>query len=76
MFTKTTVLAVGLAGALAATGAIAQTKQADKDSQKFIKAAIQGDIAEVDVGTLAQEKGQSDAVKQYGAMGPAAQARG
>lgn len=68
MFTKTTVLAIGLAGALAATGAIAQTKQADKDSQKFIKAAIQGDIAEVDVGKLAQEKGQSDAVKQYGAM--------
>ncbi|HET7166176.1 MAG TPA: DUF4142 domain-containing protein [Pseudolabrys sp.] len=68
MLTKTTVLAIGLAGALAATGAIAQTKQADKDSQKFIKAAIQGDIAEVDVGNLAQEKGQSDAVKQYGAM--------
>jgi hypothetical protein len=37
MFTKTTILAIGLAGALAATGAIAQTKQADKDSQKFIK---------------------------------------
>ena len=33
-------------GALAATGAIAQTKQADKDSQTFIKAAIQGDIAD------------------------------
>jgi putative membrane protein len=68
MFAKTTVLAIGLAGALAATGAIAQTRQADKDSQKFIKAAIQGDIAEVDVGKLAQEKGQTDAVKQYGAM--------
>ena len=68
MFTKTTVLAIGLAGALAATGAIAQTRQADKDSQTFIKAVIQGDIAEVDVGKLAQEKGQSDAVKQYGAM--------
>jgi len=67
MFTKTTILAIGLAGALAATSAIAQTKQADKDSQKFIKAAIQGDIAEVDVGKLAEEKGQSDAVKQYGA---------
>lgn len=68
MFTKTAILAIGLAGALAATGAMAQTKQADKDSQKFIKTAIQGDIAEVDVGKLAQEKGQSDAVKQYGAM--------
>ncbi len=37
-------------------------------SQKFIKAAIEGDIAEIDVGKLAQEKGQSEAVKQYGAM--------
>jgi putative membrane protein len=68
MIGKTAVLAIGLAGALAATAAMAQTKQADKDSQKFIKAAIQGDIAEVDFGKLAQEKGQSDAVKQYGAM--------
>jgi putative membrane protein len=40
----------------------------DKASQKFISSAIQGDIAEVDFGKLAQEKGQSDAVKQYGAM--------
>jgi putative membrane protein len=62
-----TVLAIALAGALAGGAAMAQTK-ADKDSQKFIKAAIQGDIAEIDVGKLAQEKGQSDAVKQYGAM--------
>ena len=68
MLTKTTMLAFGLAGALVATGAMAQTRQADKDSLTFIKAAIQGDIAEVDVGKLAQEKGQSDAVKQYGAM--------
>jgi putative membrane protein len=40
----------------------------DKASQKFISSAIRGDIAEVDFGKLAQEKGQSDAVKQYGAM--------
>ncbi|HYC17321.1 MAG TPA: DUF4142 domain-containing protein [Pseudolabrys sp.] len=68
MIRKATMLAIGLAGALAATGAMAQTKQADKDSQKFIKAAIEGDIAEIDAGKLAQEKGQNDAVKQYGAM--------
>ena len=43
-------------------------KPADKASQKFIKAAIEGDIAEIDVGKLAQEKGQSEAVKEYGAM--------
>src|SRR5215467_13195626 len=68
MLKKTTMLAITVAGALVATGAMAQTKQVDKDSQKFIKAAIQGDIAEVDVGKLAQEKGQNEAVKQYGAM--------
>ena len=62
------MLAIGLVGALAVGAAMAQSKQADKDSQKFIKEAIQGDIAEIDVGKLAQEKGQSDAVKQYGAM--------
>ena len=68
------MLAIGLAGALAAGTAMAQTnsstqgKAADKASQKFIKAAIEGDIAEIDVGKLAQEKGQSEAVKQYGAM--------
>jgi len=83
---KTSVmLAIGLAGVLAAGTAMAQTnppanspaqksaqarmsKPADKASQKFIKAAIEGDIAEIDVGKLAQEKGQSEAVKQYGAM--------
>lgn len=68
------MLAIGLAGALATGTAMAQTnsstegKAADKASQKFIKAAIEGDIAEIDVGKLAQEKGQSEAVKQYGAM--------
>jgi putative membrane protein len=70
------MLAIGLAGALAAGTAVAQTnsstnppaKTADKVSQKFIKAAIEGDIAEIDVGKLAQEKGQSEAVKNYGAM--------
>jgi putative membrane protein len=64
----TTLLAIGLAGALAAGTAMAQTKQVDKDSQKFIKSAIQGDIAEIDIGKLAQEKSQNEAVKQYGAM--------
>jgi len=63
-----TMLAIALAGALAAGAVMAQTKQASKQSQKFIKEAIRGDIAEIDVGKLAQEKGQNDAVKQYGAM--------
>jgi putative membrane protein len=81
---KTSVmLAIGMAGALAASTAMAQTKtnhpakspaqnkmnkSADRASQKFIKAAIEGDIAEIDIGKLAQEKGQSEGVKRYGAM--------
>jgi hypothetical protein len=35
MIRRTTMLAITLAGALAATGAMAQTKQGDKNSQKF-----------------------------------------
>jgi putative membrane protein len=42
--------------------------KADKDSQKFIKNAIEGNFAEVDLGTLAQQKGKNGAVKEYGAM--------
>ena len=41
----------------------------DKSSdQSFFKHAAQGGIAEVDAGTLAQRKGDSQAVKDFGAM--------
>jgi putative membrane protein len=36
--------------------------------QRFMTEAIQGDLAEVKMGKLAQEKGQSDRVKQFGKM--------
>lgn len=63
------LVAALLATAVAFSGtAVAQDKNANKDSVKFIKAAIQGNIGEVDAGKLAQEKGKSDAVKQYGAV--------
>lgn len=81
---KTALLAMSLAGALGAPAAVAQnsrtgrtgdttgqtsmTKPADKASKAFIKKAIEGDIAEVSVGKLAQEKGQSQAAKDFGAM--------
>ena len=48
--------------------AFAQDKDANQDSVKFIKAAIHGNIAEVNAGKLAQERGKSDAVKQFGTM--------
>jgi putative membrane protein len=67
---KQSLIAAGLlALALSPAAAQAQNKPAiDKDSQKFIASAIQGDIAEVDAGRLAQEKGKSQAVKDFGAM--------
>lgn len=36
------------------------------ESQAFLKAAIQGNLAEIAAGKLAHEKGSSDAVKSYG----------
>lgn len=36
--------------------------------QHFLTEAIQGDLAEVNVGKLAQEKGQAEDVKQFGQM--------
>jgi len=67
--TRKFLLAAGVATAMAfSASAFAQDKNADKDSVKFIKNAIEGNYAEVDAGKLAQEKGKSDTVKQYGAM--------
>jgi len=41
---------------------------ADKASQKFVTEAIQGNLAEIAVGKLAQQKGQSDGVRSFGAQ--------
>jgi putative membrane protein len=56
------VLISGLLGSVTAASA------ASKADQKFIKAAIEGNLAEVEMGKLAQQKGQSDDVKSYGQM--------
>jgi putative membrane protein len=58
---------IGLAAAMA-LAASAQAQSADKASQKFIKAAIQGDLAEIDAGQLAQQKSSNPAVKSFGEM--------
>jgi putative membrane protein len=62
------MFAIGLAAAMALAASAAQAQSADKDSQKFIKSAIEGNFAEIDVGKLAQDKGTSPAVKSYGDM--------
>jgi len=41
---------------------------ADDNSEKFIKEAIQGNLAEVQVGQLAQQKGSIQGVRDFGAM--------
>ncbi len=41
---------------------------AEKPSSSFLKKAIEGNFAEIEMGKLAQEKGQSEGVKQFGQM--------
>jgi putative membrane protein len=41
---------------------------ASNASQRFIKEAITGNLAEIQMGQLAEQKGQSEAVKSYGQM--------
>jgi putative membrane protein len=49
-------------------GSVTAVSAADKASQKFIMDAIQGNLAEVQMGQLAQQNGQSEDVKSYGKM--------
>jgi putative membrane protein len=77
---KRSLPTLGLATAIALIGlpAMAQTsvprdraatpQKLNKADQLFLSKAIQGDLAEVKIGSLAQEKGQSDEVKQFGKM--------
>ncbi len=81
MTRKSMLLAsMGLAFALVASGVQAQTtiktpdqaqtqsQKADKASKTFIKNAIEGNYAEINVGKLAQQKSKIEAVKNYGQM--------
>jgi putative membrane protein len=43
-----------------------QKPAASKHDQQFVKEAIEADLAEVQVGQLAQQKGDSQQVKQFG----------
>jgi putative membrane protein len=61
---KNLFLSVGLATALgcSAPSAFAQ----DKAGQAFLKKAMEGNLAEIQMGKLAQEKGTSDGVRSFG----------
>lgn len=59
----------GTAGALLLTVAgMSVGWAADDSGENFIKEAIQGNLAEVQVGQLAQEKGSIQGVRDFGAM--------
>jgi putative membrane protein len=60
------IMCVALVAALAGSAALATA--ADRTDEKFIKEAIQGNLAEIAVGTLAQEKGQSEEARSFGAQ--------
>jgi len=56
------------AAAFAASLAPAAASAASQADKSFITDAIQSNLAEVQMGQLAQQKGQSDAVKSFGSM--------
>ena len=59
------IMGAGLAGALVVSSAsLAQ----DKADQKFLKDAMEGNLAEVKMGELAQKNGTSDGVRSFGEM--------
>src|SRR3954453_13726489 len=58
-FTSVAIIAVFMASPALAAG---------KASQAFLKKAIEGNLAEIEMGKLAQQNGQSDNVKKLGQM--------
>src|SRR5215472_6314785 len=69
------MIAFSFVAALTLTGinALAQTMNAPqgtlaKADQSFLDDAVQGDLSEINMGKLAQQKGQSQDVKSYGQM--------
>jgi putative membrane protein len=57
---------LALTSVLALSGAQAQEKKQNRASDMFMKQAIQSDMAEIQVGKLAQEKGGDQKVKDFG----------
>src|SRR4051812_8859791 len=57
---------LGITFAAALLGGLSAAGAADKASEKFIKEAVEGNLAEVQVGQLAQQKGESEGVKTFG----------
>jgi putative membrane protein len=62
---KATMLLAAVAVAMFASGS-GRARSPAEANQAFMKEAIQGDLAEIQMGKLAQEKGASEQVKQFG----------
>jgi putative membrane protein len=60
------VFALALATALGPTVVHAQSNKPSAQDESFVKQAIQGDLAEIEVGKLAEQKGTDQQVKQFG----------
>jgi putative membrane protein len=63
---KKTILGFGIC--LSILGIAVAAPSADKNSQKFIQDVIAGNLAEVQVGKLAQDKSMDDGVRSFGDM--------
>jgi putative membrane protein len=63
-FTEKSLAACAMFGLSAFGVASAQ----DDPEAKFLEEAVRGDVAEVKMGELAQERGQSEAVREFGEM--------
>jgi putative membrane protein len=63
---RTILLNLGAAVALLAGASVSSAQ--DQASKTFLRNAIEGNYAEVQMGQLAQQKGQSDSVKSFGEM--------
>jgi putative membrane protein len=65
-------IACAFAAAITLVAGIAHSQTTDsqmnKADQQFMNEAIQGDLSEIDMGKLAQQKGKSQGVKQFGQM--------
>lgn len=66
-------VSIAIAALAFGTSALAQQQQPEQGQQpqqlggrQFLTQAIQGDLAEIALGELAQQKGQSDEVREYG----------
>lgn len=68
---KKSIMALGFATALALASTAAQaqnmsTSRKNAAADRFMSQAIEGDLAEIQMGKLAQQNGATDQVKQFG----------